>query len=167
MTALPTHAAAAGRAAPQVVAAFCLLATAAMFTGYPLVPPLVWLAALIAVAIACAAASRRPRRPRRTSDRVGRAAASHLAIDPLAMAVMVAYGLFHAHEPAGTAASAAHTGHLAWLVTALAATTAALAIACPVLAVRHARRVGIPSGALPLLASAAMAVMAGWMLLPR
>jgi hypothetical protein len=167
MTTLPARAPAAGRTAPQAVAALSLLATAAMAAGYPLIPALGWLAILLTVTVVAAASGAIA--TRRAPEAPG--FARHLAVEPLAMAVMVAYGLFHTHGSAGLAegggAAMAHVDHLGWFRFAVALAVAALAVACPVLAALHARRAGLRAGALPLLAAFAMAIMAAGMLLPR
>lgn len=166
MTTVPTRSLRLSAAAPTAVAALSLLATAAMWADYPLVPPLIWLALLLAVAVSCAASARRAR-DRHFPLR------SHLAVEPFAMALMVVFGMLHGHgsetqTTAATAATAAatHTAHLGWLTATVALAVAALAVACPVLAIRHALRVGVVRAALPLAASIAMAIMATRMLLP-
>lgn len=163
MTTVPTRSPRLSAAAPTAVAALSLLATAAMWADYPLVPPLIWLALLLAVAVSCAASARRAR-DRHFPLR------SHLAVEPFAMALMVVFGMLHGHgsETPSTAATAAatHTAHLGWLTVTVALAVAALAVACPVLAIRHALRVGAVRAALPLAASIAMAIMATRMLLP-
>lgn len=147
-------------ALPTAVATLSLLATAAMWARFPLVPPLAWTAALVAVAVGCAAAERRARGG-------GRTAASHLAIEPFAMALMVVLDLFHTHGVAAGTTTTGHEGHLGGLDVALRLVVAAMAVLCPLLAVRHARRVGLARGALPVIAAVAMAVMAAGMLLPH
>jgi len=154
------HAAPSAVALPSAVAFLSLLATAAMWAGFPLVPPLAWAAALVAVAVGCAAAARRARVAQR-------GAASHLAVEPFAMALMVVLDLFHTHGSTSAAASLGHAGHAAGLGIVLPLTVAVLAVLCPVLAVRHARRVGFARGTLPVVAATAMAVMAVGMLLPH
>ncbi len=172
MTTVPTRSPRPSAAAPTAVAALSLVATAAMWADYPLVPPLIWLALLLAVAVSCAASTRRAR-DRHFPLR------SHLAVEPFAMALMVVLGMLHGHgsETASATSTAlataavatdptAHTAHLGWLTAAIALAVAALAVACPVLAIRHALRVGAVRAALPLAASIAMAIMAARMLLP-
>lgn len=145
-------------ALPSAVAVVSLLATAAMWTGFPLVPPLAWATALIAVAVGCAAVARRAHMTQRGTT-------SHLAVEPFAMALMVVLDVFHTHgDPA---AALSHSGHLDWFGVSLHLAVAALAVVCPVLAVRHARRVGAARGTLPVVAAVAMAVMATGMLLPH
>lgn len=155
-----SHAAPPAVALPSAVALLSLLATAAMWAGFPLVPPLAWVAALVSVAVGCAAAARRAR-----GTRTG--AASHLAVEPFAMALMVVLDLFHTHGMAESTTAAAHAGHVDGLALILPVTVAVLAALCPLLAVRHARRVGFARGALPVVAAVAMAIMAAGMLLPR
>lgn len=154
-----SHAAPPAVALPSAVALLSLLATAAMWAGFPLVPPLAWAAALVAVAVGCAAAARRSRVARRE-------AASHLAVEPFAMALMVVLDLLHTHGSVPAAASAGHAGHVDGLGIVLPLAVAVLAVLCPVLAVRHARHVGFARGTLPVVAAVAMAIMAAGMLLP-
>jgi len=149
---------------PSAVALLSLLATAAMWARFPLVPPLAWAVALVAVAVGCAAAARRARGAQRGAQR---GAASHLAVEPFAMALMVVLDLFHTHGSASAAASLGHTGHAAGLGIVLPLAVAVLAVLCPVLAVRHVRSVGFARGTLPVVAATAMAVMAVGMLLPH
>ncbi|MFF2050676.1 hypothetical protein ACFVU2_03655 [Leifsonia sp. NPDC058194] len=162
MTTAPARAA---RTAPSAsalasaVAVVSLLATAAMSARFPIVPPLAWAGALIGIAVGCAIAARTSRA----------APTAHLAVEPFAMALMVVLDLIHSHGSAATAATAtaAHVGHEGWLPVVVQLAVAVLAIVCPLLAVRHATRVGLARGALPLVAAAAMAVMAAGMLLPH
>lgn len=146
-------------ALPTAVATLSLLATAAMWAGFPFVSPLVWAAALVAVAVGCAAAARRAHGTKGET-------ASHLAVEPFAMALMVVLDLFHTHGTSPTATTA-HAGHLDGLAVILPLAVAVLAVLCPVLAVRHARSVGFARGTLPVVAATAMAVMAVEMLLPH
>ncbi|UAJ79710.1 hypothetical protein IT072_01000 [Leifsonia sp. ZF2019] len=147
----------------SAVAILSLAATAAMITGYPLLSPLAWAAVLIAAAIGCAVSSR----PVRDTARSTRAGVAHLAVEPFAMALMVILDLFHTHAaPVTEAAGSGHHSHLGWLTAVLGVAVAASAVVCPVLAVRHARTVGLARGTLPVLAAAAMSVMAAAMLLP-
>jgi len=163
MTTAPARAArtpAPALALPTAVAVLSLVATAAMWAGFPVVPPLAWAAALVAVAVGCAAAARRAR-----GTQTG--AASHLAVEPFAMALMVVLDLFHTHGRAESTTAASHAGHVDALALILPVAVAMLAALCPVLAVRHARRVGFARGALPVVAAIAMAIMAAGMLLPH
>ncbi|GIT81406.1 hypothetical protein LLS1_30750 [Leifsonia sp. LS1] len=135
-----------------------------MITGYPLLPPLAWAAALIASAIGCAVSSR----PVRDATRTTRAGTAHLAVEPFAMALMVVLDLFHTHAAPATEAApgSGHGAHLGWLIVVLSLAVAVATIVCPALALRHARRVGLAHGFLPVLAAAAMSVTAAVMLLP-
>lgn len=149
------------RVAPPVVAVLSLLATAAMWSGYPVVPALAWIVLLLGVAVGCAAAARRAPADRRRDG-------SHLAVEPFTMALMVVLGLFHTHGRvvAGDPVTTGHAGHGGWLLGVLAVAVAVLTVVCLVLAARHVRAVGLARGALPIVAAAAMAVMATGMLLP-
>lgn len=149
------------RVAPPVVAVLSLVATAAMWSGYPVVPALAWIVLLLGVAVGCAASARRTPADRRRDG-------SHLAVEPFTMALMVVLGLFHTHghAVAGDPVTTGHAGHGGWLLGVLAVAVAVLTVVCLVLAARHVRAVGLARGALPIVAAAAMAVMGAGMLLP-
>lgn len=155
------------RVAPPVVAVLSLVATAAMWSGYPVIPALAWIVLLLGVAVGCAASARRTPADRRApADR--RRDGSHLAVEPFTMALMVVLGLFHTHGRvvAGDPVTTGHAGHGGWLLGVLAVAVAVLTVVCLVLAARHVRAVGLARGALPIVAAAAMAVMGAGMLLP-
>ncbi len=132
--------------------AVSLIATADMaLPAGAIRPASAWTALLLLLAVVTAATGRRR-------------GATHLAMEPLAMALMVVLGALHGHPAAATAdVHATHGG--GWLAPVLAVSVAALSVACLATAIRTARARGLLRASLPLASATAMCAMTAAMLL--
>ncbi|WP_348787086.1 hypothetical protein [Leifsonia sp. NPDC080035] len=167
MTVAAPHPAAVARATARartarsvVLPLLSLAATADMVApGGTRVPAPLW-AVLLFAAAAVVAARGRAR------------GASHRAVEPAGMALMMVLHALHAASAAGSAAASAGVapaghahGGAGWVESAIALAVAVLAVACLFCAAADSRASGLRRSLLPIVSAGAMAAMTVWMLL--